>query len=120
MPLSEADTRAKLIDPALRSAGWDEKAIQREVQVTKGRLYLVGDEAHRRQPKWADYILYDGSVPIAVVEAKDDSHHVADGLQQAKAYAEMMDVRFAYSSNGKGFAEFDFLTNTERLFDLSL
>lgn len=114
MSLSEADTRAKLIDPALNKAGWDEEAIRREVKVTDGRLYLVGNEAHRRKPLWADYVLSWKGIPIAVVEAKDDSHHVAAGLQQAKAYAEMLDVRFAYSSNGKGFVEFDYHENTER------
>ena len=114
MGLSEADTRAKLIDPALRKAGWTEELISREVRVTDGRLYLVGNDAHRRQPLWADYILSWQSLPLAVVEAKDEDHHVAAGLQQAKTYAEMLDVRFAYSSNGHGFVEFDYLTNTEK------
>src|SRR5437870_10092138 len=99
MVLSEADTRAKLIDPALKQAGWDEATIRREVQVTQGRLYLVGNETHRRLPSWADYVLTLDAMPIAVVEAKDESHHVAAGLQQAKAYAEMLDLEFAYSSN---------------------
>ncbi|MGB0094053.1 MAG: hypothetical protein WBP81_16165 [Solirubrobacteraceae bacterium] len=113
MALSEADTRAKLIDPALKGADWDEAKIEREVKVTDGRLYLVGDQAHRRKPLWADYVLSWEGLPIAVVEAEDDSHHAAAGLQQAKSYAEMIDVRFAYSSNGKGFVEFDYLANTE-------
>jgi type I restriction enzyme, R subunit len=114
LTLTEADTRAKLIDPALREAGWEEDHIRREVKVTDGRLYLVGNEAHRRKPLWADYVLLWEGIPIAVVEAKDDSHHVAAGLQQAKSYSEMLDVRFAYSSNGKGFVEFDYHENTER------
>lgn len=113
MTLTEADTRAKLIDPAIRNAGWTEQQISREVRVTDGRLYLVGNDAHRRQPLWADYVLSWQSLPMAVVEAKDESHHVAAGLQQAKAYAEMLDIRFAYSSNGHGFVEFDYNTNTE-------
>ena len=115
MSLSEADTRVKLIDPALGRSGWSEDRIRREVQVTQGRLYLVGDETHRRKPLWADYVLSLGSIPVAVMEAKDESHHVAAGMQQAKAYAEMLDVRFAFSSNGHGFVEFDFLESTERV-----
>ena len=113
MGLSEADTRVKLIDPALASAGWGEDRIRREVQITNGRLFLVGNETHRRQPTFADYLLYSDDVPVAVVEAKDDSHEPADGLQQAKAYAERLDLKFAYSSNGKAFTEFDYLTNIE-------
>jgi type I restriction enzyme R subunit len=115
MELSEADTRAKLIDPALKAAGWPEDRIRREVKVTNGRVYLVGDETHRRKPLWADYVLSWDGVPIAVVEAKDDDHHVASGLQQAKAYAEMLDVAFAFSSNGHGFVEFDYKENRESL-----
>lgn len=84
------------------------------MKVTEGRLYLVGNETHRRKPLWADYVLSSDGLPIAVIEAKDDSHHVAAGLQQAKSYAQMLDLRFAYSSNGKGFVEFDFHENTER------
>ena len=89
------------------------------MKVTDGRLYLVGDESHRRKPLWADYVLSWEDLPIAVVEAKDDSHHVAAGLQQAKSYAEMLDIRFAYSSNGKGFVEFDYRENTERQLAMS-
>jgi type I restriction enzyme R subunit len=112
--LSEADTRVKFIDPALLAAGWDEARIRREVKVTDGRLFLVGNETHRRKPLWADYVLSWDGLPIAVVEAKDESRHVGAGLQQAKAYAEMLDTRFAYSSNGHGFVEFDFVENVER------
>jgi type I restriction enzyme, R subunit len=118
MTLGEADTRVKLIDPALKRAGWDEVRIRREVQVTQGRLYLVGNDTHRRQPLWADYVLSWDGLPLAVLEAKDESHHVAAGLQQAKAYAGMLDVRFAYSSNGRGFVEFDFFENIERVLDI--
>jgi len=119
MALSEADTRAKLIDPPLKQAGWDEDKIRREVQVTEGRLYLVGNQTHRRQPLWADYVLSWDTLPVAVLEAKDESHHVAAGLQQAKSYAEMLDLRFAFSSNGHGFVEFDYLENTERVLGIA-
>ncbi len=69
----------------------------------------------REAPKKADYILYLNSAnPLAVVEAKDNNHSISFGMQQAKLYAEMLDVKFAYSSNGDGFQEFDFLTGVER------
>lgn len=119
MGLNEADTRAKLIDPKLHAAGWGEDRITREHYIqkdrhfTKGRIYLVGDEAKRRKPKTVDYLLrHSESLPIAVVEAKDEDHEAGDGLQQAKEYAEILDVPFAYSSNGHGIVEFDYLTNS--------
>ena len=69
----------------------------------------------RKEAKKADYILYlNESTPIAIVEAKDNKHAVGDGLQQAMQYAIMMDIPFAYSSNGDGFMEHDFLTGEER------
>ena len=72
---------------------------------------------HREKPKFADYVLYaNKATPIAIVEAKDANHSVSHGLQQAMTYAQMLDVKFAYSSNGEGFAEHDFLTGKERTF----
>lgn len=119
--LNEADTRAKLIDPKLRAAGWGEDHIEREHffqrnrQFTLGRIYLVGDEARRREPKKVDYLLrFSDILPIAVIEAKDESHEPGAGIQQAKGYAEALDVLFAYSSNGHGIVEFDCITNTQR------
>ncbi len=118
MALNEADTRAKLIDPKLHAAGWGEDRITREhyvqkdQQFTKGRIYLVGDEGKRRKPKKADYLLrFSASIAIAVVEAKDEGSGPGDGLQQAKEYAASLDLPFAYSSNGHGIVEFDYLTN---------
>ena len=70
---NEADTRAKLIDPALHAAGWDESRISREHYFTKGQIYLVGDKARRKQPLKADYLLrYNDALPLAVVEAKEE------------------------------------------------
>lgn len=113
--LNEADTRAKLIDPKLHEAGWNEARIEREHHFTKGRIYLVGDEHRRKEPKKADYLLrYADSLPIAVVEAKDESHNPGDGMQQAKSYAEILNLLFAYSTNGHGIEEFDFATNKQR------
>lgn len=73
----------------------------------------------RGKAKYADYVLYyNRATPIAIVEAKDASHAVAHGLQQAKEYAQMMDVPFAFSSNGMGYQEYDFLTGKERYFSM--
>ena len=119
-PYNEADTRAKLIDPLLKLAGWGESQIEREHYfvkgrtITNGRIYLVGETSRRRQPQRTDYLLrYHGQM-IAVIEAKDETHSVDTGLEQAKEYARMLDVPFAYSSNGHGFVEFDFFLNRSR------
>src|SRR5262245_52262180 len=119
-PYNEADTRAKLIDPLLKLAGWGESQIEREHYfvkgrtITNGRIYLIGEESRRRQPRRVDYLLrYHGQM-IAVLEAKDETHAVDAGLEQAKAYARMLDVPFAYASNGHGFVEFDFFLNRSR------
>jgi type I restriction enzyme R subunit len=122
-PYNEADTRAKLIDPRLKLAGWGESQIEREHYfvkgraITNGRIYLVGDTSRRRQPRRVDYLLrYHGQM-IAVLEAKDETHAVDAGLEQSKEYATLLDVPFAYSSNGHGFVEFDFALNRSRELD---
>ncbi len=121
VPLNEADTRAKLIDPKIRAVGWGESQIEREHFVIKGkaftagRIYLVGEESRRRPPRRADYLFrLHNALPIAVLEAKDESHSVDAGLQQAKGYAMTLGLPFAYSSNGHGFVEFDFFLNRSR------
>lgn len=120
--LNEADTRAKLIDPKLRAAGWGESQIEREHYFLKGRaftagrIYLVGEESRRREPRRADYLLrLHNALAIAVLEAKDESHTADAGLEQAKAYALTLGVPFAYSSNGHRFVEFDFFRNRSRV-----
>ncbi|MEI3102087.1 MAG: type I restriction enzyme HsdR N-terminal domain-containing protein [Oscillospiraceae bacterium] len=90
-----------------------------ETAITDGKINLKGNFVFRETPKRADYILYlSENNPIAVVESKDNNHSVSHGLQQAMTYAQMLDVPFAYSSNGDGFAEHDFLTGQEREFGL--
>ena len=116
--MSEEDIKLQYITPAITSK-WNQKKITMETQVTDGRINLKGNFVCREKPKRADYILYlNANNPIAVVEAKDNNHSISYGLQQAMTYARMLDLPFAYSSNGDGFAEHDFLTGKERQFAL--
>ncbi len=103
--LSERDICTKFITPALRTAGWDEMLqIREEVSFTKGRIIVRGKLVTRGKAKRADYILYyKPNIPIAIVEAKDNTHSVGDGMQQALDYAETLNIPFVFSSNGDGF-----------------
>ena len=115
--LSEEDIKLRYITPAILNKDWAFEDISMEMQVklTDGKINLKGNLVARSKPKYADYVLYyNRATPIAIVEAKDAKHSVSFGLQQAKEYAKMMDVPFAYSSNGMGFQEYDFLTGKER------
>src|ERR1700719_482119 len=107
--LSERDICTKFITPALRKAGWDEMLqIREEVGFTKGRIIVRGRLVTRGQAKRADYILYyKPNIPLALIEAKDNSHSVGDGMQQALDYAATLDIPFVFSSNGDGFAFHD-------------
>lgn len=107
--LSERDICTKFITPALRHAGWDEvMQIREEVSFTKGRIIVRGKLVTRGQGKRADYILsYKPNIPIALIEAKDNSHSVGDGIQQALDYAETLNIPFVFSSNGDGFVFHD-------------
>ena len=112
--MSEEDIKRHYITPAIESK-WNKHKITMETQITDGRVNLKGNIVSREKPKRADYMLYlDANNPIAVVEAKDNSRCISFGLQQAKEYAVMLDLPFAYSSNGDGFFEHDFLTGRER------
>ena len=116
--MTEEDIKLQYITPAIVSK-WDIGKISMEKQITDGKVNLKGNIVFREKPKRADYILYlSANNPIAVVEAKDNNHSVSYGLQQAITYAKMLDLPFAYSSNGDGFAEHDFLTGKEREFGL--
>lgn len=116
--LSEEDIKNRFITPAIE-AGWDKQHIRMEKAITDGRVNIKGNLAVREKPKRADYVLYKGGVyPLAIVEAKDNQRTLSFGLQQAKEYCLMMDVKFAYSSNGDGFEEYDFLTGLERTLTL--
>lgn len=118
--LSEQDIRTKFITPAIKKAGWNEMTqLREEVFFTAGRIEVKGKIVKRGEAKKADYILYHKhNFPIAVIEAKDNNHSIASGIQQAQTYAELLDIPFAYSSNGDGFLEHDFFTGKQR--ELSL
>jgi type I restriction enzyme R subunit len=103
--LSERDICTKFITPALEGAGWDVATqIREEFPLTKGRIIVRGKLFSRARHKRADYVLFlKPNLPIAVIEAKDNTHTVGDGMQQALGYATLLDVPFAFSSNGDGF-----------------
>lgn len=116
--MTEEDIKLQYITPAITSK-WDISKITMETQITDGKVNLKGNLVFRERPKRADYLLYlCANHPIAVIEAKDNTHSVSYGLQQAMEYAKMLDLPFAFSSNGDGFAEHDFLTGKERQFGL--
>lgn len=102
--LSERDICTKFITPAIKQANWKERQIREEVKLTNGRIIVKGSTTSRGKPKRADYVLsYKPNIPLAVVEAKKNTHTLGDGMQQALLYAEMLDIPFAFSSNGDAF-----------------
>lgn len=115
--IKEAQTRLDHIDPALKAAGWGEvdgSRIRVEHAITQGRLVGGG---RRAQPLSADYLLVYRGKKLGVVEAKSESLPVSEGLPQAKEYAERLQVRFTYATNGKGMYEVDMKTGAERLLE---
>ncbi|MCR4815471.1 MAG: DEAD/DEAH box helicase family protein [Lachnospiraceae bacterium] len=116
--MSEEDIKLNFITPAIQP-GWSGH-ITMETKITDGRINIKGNLVARSKPKRADYLLYlNGGKQIAIVEAKDNNHSVSYGLQQAIEYAKMMDIPFAYSSNGDAFYEHDLLTGQERQIPLN-
>jgi len=112
--MNEANTRANLIDPALKAAGWgdvDASKIFREFVIAPGRIEGSG---RKRTLVKADYVLIYRNHQLAIVEAKSDEHSVTEGVGQAKDYAQKMSVRFTYATNGKGIYEIDMETGAER------
>ena len=117
--MTEEDVKLQFITPAI-TAKWNLDRITMETKITDGKINLKGNFVFREKPKKADYVLYfNANNPIAIVEAKDNKHTISHGLQQAMTYAQMLDVPFAYSSNGDAFYEHDFLTGQERHIPLS-
>jgi type I restriction enzyme R subunit len=117
---TEADTCRKYVLPKLVEAGWDDEphSFTEQRTFTDGRIVVSGGKIRRKKQKRADYLLrYTRDFPIAVVEAKADYKSPGDGMQQAKEYAEVLDLKFAYSTNGHGIIEFDFLSGQETELD---
>jgi type I restriction enzyme R subunit len=117
---TEADTCRKFVLPKLIAAGWDNDphSFTEQKTFTDGRIVVAGDKIRRRKQKRADYLLrYRRDFMIAVIEAKADYKTPGAGLQQAKDYAEILGLKFAYSTNGHGIIEFDYLSGRERPLD---
>lgn len=110
---NEAETRRRLIDPALRSAGWTDEKVIRGFAITDGRIIDSGRTAYRGRPLEADYLLeYRPGRAIGVVEAKRESEPAATGVEQALRYARMLYLPFVYATNGHEILEIDKLTGT--------
>jgi type I restriction enzyme, R subunit len=103
--LSERDICTQFITPAVQRAGWDfPTQVREEVSFTKGRIIVRGKLVTRGKGKRADYLLaYKPNQPIALIEAKDNTHGVGDGMQQALEYATTLGILFVFSSNGDAF-----------------
>ena len=113
--LTEEDIKRLFITPALNKAGWEGHLIMMEYSFTDGRVIFDGDVHDRQARKRADYVLFDRTnYPLAIVEAKDNNKSLGGGMQQAMEYAEILDIKFAYSSNGDAFLEHDFITGKEK------
>jgi type I restriction enzyme, R subunit len=102
---TEAEIRTLYITPAIKAAGWDfATQVREEFYLTDGRIVVRGRLHTRGKRKFCDYVLcHKPNIPIAIVEAKDNTHGVGAGMQQALEYADMLDVPFVFSSNGDGF-----------------
>ncbi len=103
--LSEADICTQFVTPSIEGAGWDLRSqVRQEVTLTAGRITVRGKLTSRGQQRRADYVLYrKPNIPVAVIEAKDNNHSLGAGMPQALAYVDMLDVPFAFSTNGDGF-----------------
>lgn len=124
--LSEEDIKNRYITPAIEAKGWSKNQTRMELTIkensefTDGKIIIKGRKAKRGTRKSADYLLFHrNNYPLAIIEAKDGNHQVADGIQQAIDYARILDVPFAYASNGTGFVEHDMINGTERQLQLS-
>ena len=113
--LTEEEVKLRFITPAIENAGWDKHSqIRMEYAFTDGEMQIRGTKSVRGKQKRADYVLfYKPNIPLAIVEAKDESHAIGDGLSQGIDYAKSLDIPYVYSSNGSGFLERDRLNHTE-------
>lgn len=110
--LSEQDITSKYVLPALQKAGWNsDTQIREQYSFTAGRIVVRGQTVKRGEQKRVDVLLFHKNhYPIAVIEVKDNSYNIGDGMQQGLGYAEALDAPFAYSTNGKAFLEHDRLS----------
>jgi type I restriction enzyme R subunit len=118
--MNEADTCRMLVRPLIETAGWDHSphCFNEQVTLTDGRILVAGNKVKRRPQKRADFLLrYTADFTLAVVEAKKIGVPASDGMQQAKDYAEILGLKFAYASNGREILEFDYFTGTESTLD---
>ena len=115
--LTEADTSTKYVVPKLHASGWDDPphSFAQEHSFTDGRIVLIGTKVKRKNKKRADFLLqYTRDFTIAVAEVKSEDHPAGEGMQQAKEYAEMLGLKFAYATNGHEIIESDYLTGQEK------
>lgn len=114
--MSEEDIKLQFITPAIENAGWDRHSqIKMEYSFTDGQIIVRGNTVKRGSRKRTDYLLYyRANLPLALVEAKDNTHSIGDGMQQALTYAASLDIPYVYSSNGDRFLEHDRKTGKER------
>ena len=119
--LTEEDVKLRSITPSVINSGWKHEQIFMEYFFTDGQVIVRGNSVRRGRRKKADYILThsNSQLPLAIIEAKDGSHSIGDGMQQAIEYASILNVPFAYSSNGNGFIEHDFFTGSEIELEMS-
>lgn len=118
--LTEEDIKFKYITPAIEKSGWDKDNVFYEYCITNGAVQVRGNKVTRGSRKKADYVLTYGinKKPLAIIEAKKMNYSIGHGMPQAMEYAQMLDVKFAYSSNGKGFVEYDFFTGKTKALKL--
>lgn len=109
MPLNEAETKAKLIEPKLKEAGWTEDNIEREYKIKNDRFYVKGEEYEiiEAKDKFADYVLKVNNVIVAVIEAKKEEKSAEDGMSQARDYAQRLDIPIAFATNGHEILMYD-------------
>jgi len=111
--MNEAETRAELIDPALKASGWgvvEGTKVLREYYITAGKIQIGGKRA---KPMKVDYVLVYKNVKIGVIEAKSNEEEVGEGVLQAKIYAEKLCIDFTYAANGKELYEISMKSGKE-------
>ncbi len=117
--MTEEEVKLNYITPAIENAGWKKNQIRMEYSIDAGMIVVRGNIAKRLPKKKADYVLfYKENLPLAVVEAKDNSHIIGDGMLQVQEYAKKLDVRFVFTSNGDGFLFYDMKTAEQKQLSL--